>query len=162
MEINKTHDIYVDSDFTQEEKDSDSVIAEAVAEGHKICKQCADHDHQLVAMCTKDLRYQAMMPRDKKYEDDLRGMGTDINRKEGLKRPIKQSINTSKHSDTERLDAIGKYGLSLSRDEQLVEGKWRPTWRCQYGMTSDDVMHGNSIRGVIDYAIDAKAKAIDG
>lgn len=161
MKINNTHDIYSVSDFTQEEKDGGNVIAKAVEKGHVVCKKCGDHDNQLDAACVKGLRYQAMMPRDKKIEDDIRTKGTIANNNESLEPIVKQSVNINRHSDTERLDAIGKYGLSLSRDEQLVEGTWIKTWRCQYGVAEDDVMLGNSIRGVIDHAIDANTKAIN-
>lgn len=159
MKINNTHDIYSIDDFKPEEKNTPLEIA--VGSGHVICKKCGDHDNQLVAMCTASLRYQAMMPRDKKFEDELRAKGTIANNNEPLEPIEKQSVNTNKHSDGERLEAIGKYGLSLSCDEQLVDGKWIPTWRCQYGMAEDDVILGNSIRGVIDYAIEANTKAIN-
>jgi hypothetical protein len=159
MKINSTHDIYSIDDFTPEEKYSASAVA--VGKGHAICKKCGDHDNQLDAACVRGLRYQAMMPRDKKFEDELRAKGTMANNNETLEPIQKQTVNTNKHSDGERLEAIGKYGLSLSCDEQLVDGKWIPTWRCQYGMTDDDVICGNSIRGVIDYAIEANTKAIN-
>tara|TARA_R110000744_G_C19371646_1_gene562787 strand:+ start:20248 stop:20730 length:483 start_codon:yes stop_codon:yes gene_type:complete len=159
MKINSTHEIYSIDDFTPEEKYN--TLAVAVGKGHVICKKCGDHDNQLDAACMKGLRYQAMMPRDKKIEDDLRAQGTIANNNESLEPIVKQSVNTNKHSDTECLDAIGKYGLSLSCDEQLVEGSWVKTWRCQHGMADDDVIMGNSIRAVIGYAIDANTKAIN-
>lgn len=161
MKINNTHEVYTMDDFTEKERKWENAIYEAVNKGHVICKKCGDHDNQLGAACIKSLRYQAMMPRDKKIEDALRVEGTITNNNETLEPLDKQSVNTNKHSDGERLEAIGKYGLSLSCDEQLVDGKWVPTWHCQYGMAEDDVILGNSIRGVIDYAIDANTKAIN-
>lgn len=56
-------------------------------------------------------------------------------------------------TDTERLDAIGGYGLQLACDQHYGNGKFREVWHCRYGMGKDDVTTGKSIREVIDFAI---------
>lgn len=52
--------------------------------------------------------------------------------------------------DTERLDAIGEYGLFLTTQDVLKAGKWEQTWVCCYG---DRMVFAASMRDAIDLAV---------
>lgn len=54
-------------------------------------------------------------------------------------------------NDTQRLDAIGKYGLCLIRHDHLVGGKWVHRWECTFNI--DQSVSGESEREVIDLAV---------
>lgn len=54
--------------------------------------------------------------------------------------------------DTERLDAIEKYGLCLATHDVLQHGSWIRTWVVQMG-SDPHVILAPSIREVIDAAI---------
>lgn len=57
-------------------------------------------------------------------------------------------------TDTERLDAIGEYGLCVVTSDQLTAAGWERTWVCNYYKDNQDkVIFGPSIREVIDAAI---------
>lgn len=55
--------------------------------------------------------------------------------------------------DTERLDAIGKYGLCVATHDTLQHGQWERAWVCQYGPGMERVMMAPTIREVIDAAV---------
>jgi len=53
-------------------------------------------------------------------------------------------------TDTERLDAIGEYGLFISTQDVLKAGTWERTWVCCYG---DRMVFAASMRDAIDLAV---------
>ena len=55
--------------------------------------------------------------------------------------------------DTERLDAIGHYGLCVATHDTLNHGGWERTWVCQYGPGMERVIMAPTIRAVIDAAV---------
>lgn len=57
-------------------------------------------------------------------------------------------------TDTERLDAIGHYGLCVATHDLLNHGEWERTWVCTYYIgTEQRVMMAPTIRDVIDAAV---------
>lgn len=53
-------------------------------------------------------------------------------------------------TDTERLDAIGEYGLFISTQDVLKAGAWERTWVCCY---EDKMVFAASMRDAIDLAV---------
>lgn len=53
-------------------------------------------------------------------------------------------------TDTERLDAIGEYGLFLATQDVLKAGKWERAWVCHY---DDRMVIAASMRDAIDLAV---------
>ena len=53
-------------------------------------------------------------------------------------------------TDTERLDAIGDYGLCLAAEDTLTDGQWIRRWICHYG---EQVLIAPTIREAIDAAV---------
>ena len=57
-------------------------------------------------------------------------------------------------TDSERLDAIGQYGLCVATHDLLNHGEWKRTWVCTYHIgTEQRIMMAPTIRDVIDAAI---------
>lgn len=57
-------------------------------------------------------------------------------------------------TDSERLDALGRYGLCVVAHDSLVNTEWERTWVCSYVVNLDQrLIMGPSIRDVIDAAI---------
>ena len=56
-------------------------------------------------------------------------------------------------NDTERLDAIGHYGLCVATHDSLNHGEWERVWVCQYGPGMQKVVMASTIREVIDAAV---------
>ena len=52
--------------------------------------------------------------------------------------------------DTQRLDAIGEYGLIITTHDMLVQGSWKRVWKVIYG---DCMVTGPTLRAVIDAAV---------
>lgn len=59
--------------------------------------------------------------------------------------------------DTQRLDAIGKYGLCIVQHQQRINGQWSPTWECHYGI--DKSVSAQTIREAIDMAVQASQES---
>lgn len=53
-------------------------------------------------------------------------------------------------TDTERLDAIPEYGLSVARHDHLGPAGWTERWFCHY---EDKVVIGMTMREAIDMAV---------
>jgi hypothetical protein len=53
-------------------------------------------------------------------------------------------------TDTERLDAIGEYGLFITTQDVLNAGGWERIWVCCY---EDRLVHASSMRDAIDLAV---------
>jgi len=100
MIISETHKIFVAEDFTEEEKEQKNVLCEAFAAGHKICKQCGDHDDQLVSICRASDKYRSLCPRDKMSEDKLRLFGTKLaNERYRENRPVQLQLKFNQEKD---------------------------------------------------------------
>jgi hypothetical protein len=56
-------------------------------------------------------------------------------------------------TDTERLDAIGEYGLCVTTHDTLRDGQWYRQWVCQYGEAQERLVVAPSIREAIDAAV---------
>jgi len=56
-------------------------------------------------------------------------------------------------NDTERLDAIGEYGLCVATHDTLNYGEWERTWVCQYGTQMERLVMAPTIREAIDAAV---------
>lgn len=54
-------------------------------------------------------------------------------------------------NDTQRLDALGKYGLCIARHYERVEGRWRSHWVVNYGI--DKSLEAPTEREAIDRAV---------
>lgn len=55
-------------------------------------------------------------------------------------------------TDTELLEAIGLHGLCVCTQDTLEKGIWYRSWLCIFD--GDQVVQGDSIRIVIDIAVD--------
>lgn len=55
--------------------------------------------------------------------------------------------------DTQRLDALGQYGLCIVQHQQRIEGQWIAHWHCHYGI--DQSVTAPTIREAIDLAVKA-------
>lgn len=53
--------------------------------------------------------------------------------------------------DTQRLDALGEYGLCISGQYHYDRGEWKHWWRCHFD--NDKVIERPTIREVIDEAV---------
>lgn len=53
-------------------------------------------------------------------------------------------------TDTERLDAIGDYGLFIATHDELTKDGWVRTWVCHY---DDRMVRAISMRDAIDLAV---------
>lgn len=53
-------------------------------------------------------------------------------------------------NDTQRLDALGEYGLCLATHDTMRHGQWERIWVCQHG---DHIMLAPTIREAIDAAV---------
>lgn len=53
-------------------------------------------------------------------------------------------------NDTQRLDALGQYGLCVVAQDVLVAGNWRREWVASYGTSA---IVAPSIREAIDAAV---------
>lgn len=53
--------------------------------------------------------------------------------------------------DTQRLDAIGNYGLCVVRHDDLVGGRWLSRWTCNYGVGVQ--VEAPTMRQAIDLAV---------
>lgn len=53
-------------------------------------------------------------------------------------------------TDTERLDAIGEYGLFISTQVRVQAPAWSTSWVCCYG---DRMIFAASMRDAIDLAV---------
>ena len=56
-------------------------------------------------------------------------------------------------NDTERLDAIGEYGLCIAQHQQRTVDGWSITWIVQYGHFGDRLAISPDIREAIDAAV---------
>lgn len=56
-------------------------------------------------------------------------------------------------NDTQRLDAIGEYGLMVSTYDELVHGQWKRSWICRYGEGGQMAVVAPTIRDAIDAAV---------
>lgn len=56
-------------------------------------------------------------------------------------------------TDTERLNAIGEYGLCVATHDMLSHGQWERTWVCQYGEAQERLVMAPTIREAIDAAV---------
>lgn len=57
-------------------------------------------------------------------------------------------------NDSDRLDAIGEYGLCVATHDSLTREGWERTWVCQYEIAGETrVIFAPDIRDVIDAAI---------
>ena len=57
-------------------------------------------------------------------------------------------------SDSERLDAIGRYGLCVVRQDTLVSSQWEETWVCSFFVNGAEVlMMGPTLREVLDSTV---------
>jgi len=56
-------------------------------------------------------------------------------------------------NDTQRLDAIGEYGLMVSTYDELQNGQWYRTWICRYGDGGQRAVAVPTIREAIDAAV---------
>ena len=57
-------------------------------------------------------------------------------------------------TDTERLDALGDYGLCVAAHDSLNHDGWERCWVCTYSIGSEQrVIMGEDIRAVIDAAV---------
>lgn len=55
-------------------------------------------------------------------------------------------------TDTERLDAISKYGLAIMCNHNLIDGEWEEEWHCHCFKTGKTIV-GDTIREVIDTSV---------
>ena len=55
--------------------------------------------------------------------------------------------------DSERLDAIGEYGLCIAAHDTLKPNGWERTWVCQYGPDMKSIFMAPTIREAIDGAV---------
>lgn len=56
-------------------------------------------------------------------------------------------------NDSERLDAIGEYGLCVATHDSLTHHGWERVWVCQYGDSMQLVFMAPTIREAIDGAV---------
>lgn len=54
-------------------------------------------------------------------------------------------------NDTQRLDALGEYGLCLVRHDELVAGRWLQRWVVNYGVGKS--LEAPTEREAIDRAV---------
>lgn len=56
-------------------------------------------------------------------------------------------------NDSDRLDAIGEYGLCVATHDSLTHEGWERVWVCQYGEAGQNVYMAPTIREAIDGAV---------
>jgi len=57
-------------------------------------------------------------------------------------------------TDSERLDALGDYGLCIATHDTFKHGSWEKCWVCCYNIGAEQrTIIGDDIRSVIDSAI---------
>lgn len=73
MTIHRTHVLYQESDFTEEEYYHENRLALAVIDGGlSVCKKCGEYEAVLEARCTASNEYRSLDLRDRNFEDELR------------------------------------------------------------------------------------------